>query len=401
MSTHDNHINENRNSKDLRLQTFYKIDDFRKQKSVESDSESISSYNSGSLSNQSSRNASPKPLRPSLKTPGALQKMEKLKPPSAVIPKGIKPAIKKVKKKEIKTIELKLSSQTVEVVNDIVSEHIGNRALSEDGVHQLEDELKALLIIYGIDEAEIPAAEELIGFKLHNLINHGDEIAEDEDTANTRSLKNSFSDSVLLEMTSSDTHENRPISDECSEKQNDISVRNEYTDSKGQFDEISDDLEDEVHEDHLLNKVLHKECKTEEGVSERDYVKRKLPSWTAIAASKQSSEMDTDGNEKITSDNDACEYKDIDGLKAFDSIGITSSHFEYQYWGKGENPTEISSSGIRWNDTSLSDWMNSAPDSNQVEQANIENHEEGAKPQRKKETEVVVSCKIWMIKQKK
>lgn len=388
-STHDNHINENRNSKDLRLQTFYKIDDFRKQKSVESDSDSISSYNSGSLSNQSSRNASPKPLRPSLKTPGALQKMEKLKPPSAIKPKQIKPAIKVVKKKDIKTIELKLSSQTVEVVNDIVNEHIGNRVLLEDGVHQLENELKALLIIYGIDESEIPAAEELIGFKLHGLINEGDEILEDEgnvegDTRNTRSLKNSFSDSVLLEMTSSDTHEIRPSSDECSEKQKDVSLRNEYTESKRQFNEISDDLKDEVHKDHLLNKVIHKECKTEEDVSEREYAKRKLPSWTSIAASKQSNEIDTDGSKKIVSDTDFCACKDSNGFEAFDSNGITSSHFEYQYWGKGENPTEISSSGMPWNDTALNDWMSSAPDSNQVEQGNIDNHEEGAKPQRNK-----------------
>ena len=171
-----------------RLSTYSKSEELGlyKQKSAESDSDSLSleslSLHSGSLSNTSSRNASPKPLRPSLKTPGMLQKLEPSKYASSRL-HNLRPVVKKVKKKAIRQIESKLSTETLWTVQELISEHAKDKVLSVGDVNKLEAELKALLAIMLSNDSEITAAEELIGLKLHDLINKSFEMDEHEEAA--------------------------------------------------------------------------------------------------------------------------------------------------------------------------------------------------------------------------
>lgn len=362
-------ITENRGAKDLRLQNFLKTDDIRKQRSVESDSESISSYNSGSLSNQSSRNASPKPLRSSLKTPGALQKIEKLKPPTLSMPKAIKPTVIKVKNKAIKHMEEKLSSQTVQTVNDIVNEHVGHQILSVDNVKQLEDELKALLNIYPMNDSEITAAEELIGLKLHNIIYQTSEIPEDKDTdvkeTSDKDSNENNNNEFLLEIPIEGTYQRNLDRKENVGKQSDEPVYKTFADNE-KFSETSDDSHTQTPEKNLLRTVLQQESKTEElTVLDKNITETTLPSWKAIAHTK----------------ND--QTKDLDGGDASETAVITSNDFEFQYWGKGEkvSPTDVIENP--WTDTVLDDWGGSVSECNQEEHT-IDGQQNGAKPQRKK-----------------
>ncbi|KAL4230773.1 NEDD4-binding protein 2 [Mactra antiquata] len=201
---------DSRSVRDGRFHAVHKVDEFRKQKSGESDSDSISSLPSGSLSSQSSSNASPKPLRSSLKTPGTMQKLDKAKSGMAGTLLSIKPTVRKVKRKAMKQIETKLSSSTLNEVNEMVKEHVNGKVLSVEDVSKTEEELKALLQFCAIDDSELVLAEELISLKLHDAIHQSFEgpetnnDTEENDSDNEKSDRHKDDDSKVSKSLTSD-----------------------------------------------------------------------------------------------------------------------------------------------------------------------------------------------------
>ncbi|XP_060570620.1 uncharacterized protein LOC132728916 [Ruditapes philippinarum] len=378
-STNLSPITDIKAGKDLRLQNSSKVEDIRKQRSAESDSDSISSYHSGSLSNQSSRNASPKPLRPSLKTPGVLQQIEKRKPPVKKNPVSVKPTVKRVDRKAIQRMESNLSTETVQVVNEMVNEHVGDRILSIEDVTTLEEELKALLMLYPLNDSEVPSAEELIGLKLHDIINQSAEIPEadndvEAETSDVESAKDISNDEIKFELPGTD--EFSTTGDEYkSEKEFDESVNIEMVECDGKTCEILKGEKMKAIDIDLLKNGLHNESEAmQTDLKSNELVttssERNFPSWTEIA----SNETQKHSNTFIDMGKDM--FIDSFGFienesSSEDKICTDGSEFESQYWGNiAENDDDTP-----WDGNECGDWEGNSSNSNVTN---------GAKPQRKK-----------------
>lgn len=347
-----------------------------KQKSAESDSDSLSveniSLHSGSWSNTSSRNASPKTLRPSLKAPGMIQKLDVSRHSLSRTP-PVKPTIKKVKRKAIKLIEAKLSAETLTAVDEIIREHAADKVMSVDDVNKLEDELKALLAIMLSKDDEMQAAEDLIGLKLHDLINKSFELEEHTEGA-VDSDENSDKDELETDL--------KNIT-----KVEELDIKNSTNDNKGFNDAKPVDVLSQLDVNEIVNKskVIMSDVDATMGVEmnlseikenltvlpERKKLegRRKLKSWRNIA--------DNDGNtnEFITPEENFI-------TKA------NAANFEMQYWGIAENSGQesekwdVNNKDNTWskecvknNDSSLSDVGKSKVDKQDESFSDKENKE--------------------------
>ncbi|WAQ99673.1 N42L2-like protein [Mya arenaria] len=304
-----------RSTRDL-LGRLYRADDLKmiKQRS-ESDSDSIStetmSLHSEPWSNTSSRNASPKPLRPTLKTPGALLKLEK----SKQLKPTIRTTVKKVQKKAIKKIEEKLSPETVLVVNELINEHAVDKVLSVDDVNKLEEELKALLSITLANDSEMTLAEELIGLKLHDLINKSFEEADEVGVEE--------SDATYVEVSDSIPSEANVVKQAAVSNTADI-ISNEFA---GQTESSSEQAV-------TVNNAMSQ--------SES----RPLASWKDIAVNSTGQKYDTP---EVFIENDfSAAYDDVTGDNC-DLLINTDLSYEREYWGQ-----VVTSSNMEIADSALS-----------------------------------------------
>lgn len=343
----------NRHSKDISKFMGLKSEDLKmyKQKSAESDSDSLSlenlSLHSGSLSNTSSRNASPKTLRTTLKTPVMLQKVETkhLTPRQHLM----KPVVKKVNRKAIQQIEKKLSEVTLKTVDEIISEHVKDKVLSVEDVSRLEEELKALLAISLYAEDEMSAAEELVGLKLHDLINRSFEIDEEGKAAgyNENTEK---ADAHIDSVNTTEVVEKTVVYSEIARNTQEQILKAGHV--MNELIETSDNSVSGMS--HFLDKCessndMGKESDAQTGESNtivREDVEmktRKFMTWKDIAGAKTGT--DSENNDLLTNpDTFGTEGKEEVTCEETRQVADTlqTEEFERQYWGRNGNEESVS-----------------------------------------------------------
>lgn len=342
----------NRHSKDISKFMGLKSEDLKmyKQKSAESDSDSLSlenlSLHSEPWSNTSSRNASPKTLRTTLKTPVMLQKVETkhLTPRQHLV----KPVVKKVNRKAIQQMEKKLSEVTLKTVDEIISEHVKDKVLSVEDVSRLEEELKALLAISLCAEDEMSAAEELIGLKLHDLINRSFEIDEEGRVAeygeNTEKA-----DAHIDNIDNHEVEEKTVVYSETARNTREQTLKAGYV-----MNELIETLDNHVSGmSHSLNKCenskdIGKESDAQIGESNTIVLEdvemktRKYMTWKDIARAKTGT--DSENNDLPTNpDTFGTEGKEEVVCEEARQVADTlqTEKFERQYWGRNGDEESV------------------------------------------------------------